>query len=316
MATTLTNINPNDPNMHGYYQFANLCAGTYKVSIDNSQPALAGFSPTTPNAPSSTTSNDSNPNPATVVLPANNSSDQTTDFGYIFCNLEFIGGIDLGKASTGAVIGLANTNIINSNVTIVGDEYVSQGGTISNMAPSTVTGNVFQFAARQYPGPGKLAGSLIINPALLMQVDNDALSASAAAKALRPTQTFGSITKATTIFGNGGQNVIRINGDIKKNLTLSGSANDTFIINVTGTLTLGGSDAIALSGGVTANNVLVNFSGTGGTISTHVGNVINGTMLAPTYSFDLDGVFDGSIIGGGSAITFKSGAKVNQRACP
>ncbi len=73
--------------MMGYYQFTGLCANTYQVSIDNSQPALAGagFLPTTVNAPGSTTANDSNPNPSTVVLPTDNSSDQTIDFGYIQC---------------------------------------------------------------------------------------------------------------------------------------------------------------------------------------------------------------------------------------
>jgi len=87
-------------------------------------------------------------------------------------------------------------------------------------------------------------------------------------------------------------------------------------VNVTGTVTLGGSDVLGLSGGVTASNVLYNFVGAGGTITTHVGNIINGTLLAPTYSFDLDGVFNGSIIGGGSTITLKSGARVTQRFCP
>jgi hypothetical protein len=113
-------------------------------------------------------------------------------------------------------------------------------------------------------------------------VDTDALSAAAAAKALSPTQTFGTISSPTTINGNGGQNVIKINGDIKNSLTLNGTVNDTFVNNVTGTANLGGSSALGLAGGVTANNVLYNFTGTSGTIATHVGDVVNGTLLAPS----------------------------------
>ena len=87
-------------------------------------------------------------------------------------------------------------------------------------------------------------------------------------------------------------------------MTPSGTANDVFIVNVTGTLTLGGSSVLGLSGGVTADHVLYNFTGVGYTIATHVGNVTNGTLLAPQCNFDLDGMFNGEIIGGGGSISF------------
>jgi hypothetical protein len=67
----------------GAYAFTGLSAGTYKVKVDTASPALAGFIPTAVNAPGSTTANDSNPNPATVTLPSNTSTDNTIDFGYI-----------------------------------------------------------------------------------------------------------------------------------------------------------------------------------------------------------------------------------------
>jgi hypothetical protein len=113
--------------------------------------------------------------------------------------------------------------------------------------------------------------------------------------------------------GDGGLNVIAVNGDIKSSLILSGTANDTFIVNVTGTLTLGGNTTLGLAGGVTADHVLYNFVGASGSITTKVGNVLNGTLLAPAYSFTLDGTFNGEIIGGGS-ISLLSGAHVNQPA--
>lgn len=226
-----------------------------------------------------------------------------------------IGPVNLGTASDGVVIGLHGTKINNSLVTINGNEYVSQGGTLVNMAPSTINGNVFEYAAGQYSGPGHLTGSINVNPALLNQVDSDALNASATAAALSPTMTFGTISSPTVVTGNGGVNVIDINGDIKSSLILTGTASDVFIVNVTGTLALGGSTTLGLGGGVASASVLYNFTGTG-TISTHVGNVLNGTLLGPRFSFNLDGAFNGRIIGGGASISLLSGAIVNQPVCP
>ena len=72
----------------GYYQFTGVCAGTYTVKVDTTTlPKNAngqvGFAPTTTNAAGSTTANDSNPNPSTVTLSTNDSTDETIDFGYV-----------------------------------------------------------------------------------------------------------------------------------------------------------------------------------------------------------------------------------------
>ena len=53
------------------------------------------------------------------------------------------------------------------------------------------------------------------------------------------------------VTGNGGLNVIAINGNIKASLVLSGGADDTFIVNVTGSLNLGNKEMLGLSGGLT-----------------------------------------------------------------
>ncbi len=229
------------------------------------------------------------------------------------------GFVTLGTASNYSVLGLINTAITNSAVTITGNEGVSQGGSLSNMASSSITGNVYEYASGQYSGPGILGGSVITNASLLAQNDTDALNASTAAAGLSATQTFGNITAATTVNGNGGLNVIDINGNINLNnasLTLSGSASDVFIVNVTGNATFGGTGGLMLGSGVTVNHVLYNFTGTvggpAGTITSHVGNVFYGTLLAPHESFNLDGSFVGEIIGGGSAgIQLLSNATVN-----
>lgn len=222
--------------------------------------------------------------------------------------------VDLGAAASYAVLGLQNTSISNSNVSITGNEGVSQGGKLSNSNHSTITGNVTEYQTGQYSGGGQLGGTISVDPSGIAQADSDAVNASAAAAALTPTQTFGSITQLTVITGNGGLNVIQINGDIKSSLILKGTANDVFILNVTGNLALGGTSTLSLGPGVIASNVLYNFTGASGEISTQSGNVVNGTLLAPNYNFKLEGNFNGEIIGGGGKMTFRSGAHVNQIA--
>jgi len=79
IATATTGLGPS--NQHGYYQFTGLCAGDYKVVVDEST-LPAGFTPTTSNVGSDRTI-DSNGSPALVTLPTDSSSDQTIDFGYV-----------------------------------------------------------------------------------------------------------------------------------------------------------------------------------------------------------------------------------------
>jgi hypothetical protein len=219
------------------------------------------------------------------------------------------GFMGLGTAAHYGVLGLVNSAINTSNVTITGDVGMSQGGKVTDKVPSTITGSVYEYAADEYAGRGNLGG-LVVNPGLLSQADADALNAAAAAAALGPTQSFGAITAATIVTGNGGTNVIDINGDVTASLTLSGSSSDYFIVNISGTLSFGPKSVFGLAGGVTADHVLYNFTGAGGNITSHVGNVFDGTLLAPNYSFDLDSVFNGEIVSGKS-ITLHSGTGVN-----
>ena len=85
--TTVTAAGPTGSQL-GYYQFTGVCAGTYTVKVDETTlPKGANgkidFAETTPNASGSTTANDSNPIPSTVILTTNDSSDETIDFGYV-----------------------------------------------------------------------------------------------------------------------------------------------------------------------------------------------------------------------------------------
>ena len=224
--------------------------------------------------------------------------------------------ISLGSASNYAVLGIGSflagdpAGVIKkSNVVITGNMGIGYGGSLINTAPASIIGDVFQYQGGQYIGPGALNGSLTANSALLNQNYADAMSASTQAAALNATQTFGNIGSATTIVGNGGLNVIQINGNITNSLILSGGANDEFVVNVAGTLNLTGSTVLGLNGGVRAGNVIYNFTSSGQTITTQAGSAVSGTLLAVHDDFQLAGSIMGEIIGGGS-IVLMSGAKV------
>jgi hypothetical protein len=68
---------------NGEYLFTGLTAGTYVVKLNGSSSALAGYIATIQTAAGTTTANDSNPNPWTVILATDDSEDLTVDFGFI-----------------------------------------------------------------------------------------------------------------------------------------------------------------------------------------------------------------------------------------
>jgi Ice-binding-like len=224
--------------------------------------------------------------------------------------------INLGEAGDYAVLSLTGTFLNLSNVTVNGDVGVGPNGSASVMAPSTVNGTLFTDPTATVSGPGNVTGG--IQTKNLQQAVNDAISASNAFNNLAATQMFSSISAAITINGNGGDNVIKLTGGINLgsgNLTLNGGANDFFIFDIKGGLQLGGSSSVVLSGGVTADHVVFNFlsasnGGDGSSLMTHVGNTVQGTVLAVDRDITFHGVF-GEVIGGGSSLTLMSGATVN-----
>jgi hypothetical protein len=108
-------------------------------------------------------------------------------------------------------------------------------------------------------------------------------------------------------------NVINVTGNINlgagQSLTLSGTASDIFVINVSGTLSRSGNAKLLVSG-VPLQHVIYNFISSSGTINTGIGDVMNGIFLAPNYSMTLDGIWNGEIISG-KTIQLLSGVRIN-----
>jgi hypothetical protein len=86
-------------------------------------------------------------------------------------------------------------------------------------------------------------------------------------------------------------------------LTVNGTAGQTVVINIdNGTSDESINGAISLTGGITADDVLFNFVGTGGQLGGAANDATaDGIFLAPDMKVNLNSVtIDGEVIGGGS----------------
>jgi hypothetical protein len=224
---------------------------------------------------------------------------------------------NLGAAGNFGVLELTGGNtVLNSLVTINGNEGAVSASTIQNNAPSTVTGDVYVDFASQYTGPGTIGGSLITDAALMGSNGTVQTTVNGIISALNGFSygpSLGNITTTTTLNAAGAFNEFQL-GSINlnnQNLVINGSANSYVVVLVTGNMSLVGTASILLTGGITADHVLFYFNSSSGSISTNVGDVLNGIFLAPNSTMILDGVWNGEIIGGGN-ITLQSGMTVNQ----
>jgi len=151
--------------------------------------------------------------------------------------------------------------------------------------------------------------------AMLAQAKQDAFSASAFALSLTPTQTFGTISNNLSITQNSVGNYVlkidSINFSGDKALTLNAPAGSTFVLNISDGIVLT-SGSIRVAGGLSATDVLINYTGTSDVRFSGGGNTsqIFGTILAPNATVGLHpGLVVGAVIA--NAITMSSGADVS-----
>lgn len=205
-------------------------------------------------------------------------------------NAGYVNG-NVGMGSTG--------NISDSGTPISGSLQAASGAGINGNVAANVAGGVFQNAASQ---------------ALLNTAKADAASAAAAASALSST-AIANITAGGTLSTPGVYSLAKINlsGAV---LTLSGSASDYYVFNISDSLTLSHA-SIVLDGGLTPDNVLYNITRVGGTglgmsggLSTE--SVLYGIVLANDSQVqETPGLVVGEIISGDN-ISIASGAQVSK----
>jgi len=168
---------------------------------------------------------------------------------------------------------------------------INSGGSL-NASGGTVPGTFYNFTGNTTSGSGLASvGSTVSNAAgnsTLTQAANSAISASTSLAGLTANQTFGTLSGTTTITATvPGQNVIALTGINMANgttLFLSGSATQSFVINVTG----GGNlsiENVTLIGGLTPANVIFNVLNSGVVLDNNP-DTINGIIM------DISGMVD------------------------
>lgn len=236
-------------------------------------------------------------------------------------------GLDLGTAANYAVMDTGATTF-GWNVPVTGDMLLGNDVTANFAGGASITGTVYYDSTTQ----GQSTFSQV-SPGTFQQVSTSVVNAAIAsanavanyAAGLTANLTFGSINSATTFAATGAQTVVDVNGDISNAaITISGTSSDIFVINVTGQYMTNVS--MILSGGVTASDILFNFTGTGGVhvLQTSGGNCSGKTCLYGTFLATKGGAFQfsnlnltGELINTDGNIQLVSGSKVTYMPfCP
>lgn len=200
----------------------------------------------------------------------------------------------------------------NAGIAVSGKKFTASGSVSYGGSLYLHTGSTFNSSAQGVPQPQ--TGPAI--DSFLTQARQDAINASQAATALgaHPTATYGTIKNNLTISqafqGNYVFDITGISFSGNKVLTLSAPAGSSFLLNVSSQLELT-SGSILVAGGLTAANVLVNYTGTKDIKFSGGGNAsrIDGTLLAPDAIVKISpGYVGGGIIA--KAIQASSGADV------
>jgi len=245
-----------------------------------------------------------------------------------FVSLQNANNIDLLQLAVGSSSSIQNISNVTAN-----EGIISGSGTIVNGSSGfgggyVLNGTEFSALSGQATGCSEASNGCVLDTADLANPNGTLVSGAASdysyAAGLAATQTVTStITGNTTFNGDGGVNVISFkNGagisltSSGQNLTLNGSASDIFVLQISGTLNLGSTNAIQLTGGLTAQNVLLVFTGTTAQGITLSGGTVNGTLLAdvPNYSMYLYGTVNGMVAGDGTiygdALTVNGGSNI------
>lgn len=178
---------------------------------------------------------------------------------------------------------------------ITGTQPVSRGGTPPSGSPASVNSNV-------------AAVETAITQAKNLSSSYGAEAASGAAVSI----TTGSrmINASSGFLDASGARLFTSTGFAIGNgntLTINGTASDFVVIDITGTSNDKLDGALALTGGITSDQVLINFIGTGGNVQGAAnGATLDGTFLIPNMGVQLNSLtIDGHLFGGAARDNFQ-----------
>ncbi len=225
-------------------------------------------------------------------------------------------GLTLGTLTNYGLVDLGSGTTIGQNSgPMTGNELLGNGvkANFAGGGNGSITGTLYYdstvqntntFSQLQTAPTTQLVSTSVTNQALA-----DAVALSNYAAGLTATQTYGNITNATTITGNGGLNVIAVN-NISNALTITGGANDTFVFDVSGTYN---TNQTMVLNGVSASQILFNFTATSGNVfQTSGGDTSYGTYLAVDGgNFQFSNLnLTGGLINTAGNVQFVSGTKL------
>jgi hypothetical protein len=185
---------------------------------------------------------------------------------------------------------------------------INSGGKLNQSGTVTIAGAYYKFSTNSNDSTTNgltVAGGTLTGPTVdstLTTAAADATAASTTLAGLPPNQTLGTITASTTISATvPGRNVINltdINMGNSTTLTLSGSATQSLVINVTGTSNVTLSN-VSLVGGLTPANVIFNVLN-GDTVTDPNPDVVNGTIMDINGSISItnNDTINGELISG------------------
>ena len=210
--------------------------------------------------------------------------------------------------------GITETDVIDQftgTTDIYGDVGVAGDGNISLSGSATIHGDLYW----RTPGTLKLSGNAQItgmrhhDSASDTILDNgvseaNATSTHAASFTLSSTAyaSLTNITSSMTLYAQhdrpGNSTVLNLNSIVLGNqsiLTLSGTATDVFILNVSNQFSLTSQSKIVLSGGLSWDDVLFNIKGSGSEVTLDGQSTVNGIIMANKRTVNLSG---GSTVSG------------------
>jgi Putative Ice-binding-like adhesive domain len=228
--------------------------------------------------------------------------------------------VDLGHAAGFSVLTYNSSNVSDSAfnggpIGVVNGNWTQSGGGETDLQqPTTV------YLSPGFSNNGPSVETTVFNSALLNSAWTDAVNASAMLASLAPTQTFGAITSSMTISESAVGHYVFSISSINLNqsaLTLSAPAGSTFVLDISGNITLdGGSqgNGILLAGGLKSSDVFINLTGADSSLTTTGGGnaqQIFGTVLATGINASVNlhpGQINGEVIA--RTLTTSSGALV------
>jgi choice-of-anchor A domain-containing protein len=230
-------------------------------------------------------------------------------------------GFTLGDAANYALIAFDPHNFQGTaNSPIGGNVGVGPYSGIQ-LANDTITGDLVTTGAAPQTTGGTVTGTIRGGDAALA-TDISALTSLSTAFKAEAGANLGALSNGQTISASSG--VVDAGGNevftVSKwadNLTISGGANDHVVLNV-GDNSGFKLENLALSGGITANNVLINYTGSQELHGTN-GDTFNGTVLTPNAKVNVNGIsMNGHVFGGAAGQDFQwvSGANITTPPIP